>query len=305
LLKRHSLRYLYGRTVRIQFLIADNRKYLAVRQLALVLLQNHLGNVQQGNIHVRVRLLTLGDYPKFPVKGFADILLPQVGDIAVSQTAETGKDEQVPDVFQTLGSHFLFEDDFYLVLCQIPPVHFHQPDFIIGERVFVQYAIVSGYDDDALEELHELGGRVVAAFTGSTQVQLKIGNEHRGYLLYGNIRKVVLALYELGEVAAGNFILAVGGYRLGYAHKLFHIVIVLLKQGKDCLVALVVSQELVLHFLGGNVIVTPLHFVVNGVQRCPYVVQQGVYPPGILAFGFACRHVPVLRLDALFSAELA
>ena len=167
--------------------------------------------------------------------------MPQVGDIAVSQTAETGKDEQVPDVFQTLGSHFLFEDDFYLVLCQIPPVHFFQPDFIIGERVCYQYAVVAGNDDDALEELHELGGGVVATLAGCTQIQLKIGNEHRGYLLYGNIRKVVLALYELGEVAAGNFILAVGGYRLGYAHKLFHIVIVLLEQGKDCFVALAMT----------------------------------------------------------------
>ena len=55
--------------VRIQFLIADNRKYLAVRQLALVLFQNHLGNVQQGNIHVSVRLLTLGDIiQSFPSK---------------------------------------------------------------------------------------------------------------------------------------------------------------------------------------------------------------------------------------------
>ena len=96
--------------------------------------------------------------------------MPQVGDITVSQTAETGKDEQVPDVFQTLGSHFLFEDDFYLVFRQIAPVHFFQPDFIAGERVFVQYAIVSGYDDDALEKLHELGGGVVTALAGCTQI---------------------------------------------------------------------------------------------------------------------------------------
>ena len=170
-----------------------------------------------------------------------DILLPQVGDIAVSQTAETGKDEQVPDVFQPFGNHFLFKDNFNLVLCQITPVHFFQPDFIAGERVAHQYAVVAGNDDDTLEELHELGSRVITAFAGCTQVQLEIGNEHRGYLLYGNIRKVVLALYELGEVAAGDFILAVGGYRLGYAHKLFHIVIVLLEKGKDCFVALAMT----------------------------------------------------------------
>ena len=127
------------------------RKYLAVRQLALVLLQNHLGNIQQGDIHVRVGLYPLGDYPKVAVKRLLDILLPQVGDIAVSQTAETGKDEQVPDVFQPFGNHFLFKDDFYLVLCQITPVHFFQPDFVAGERVAHQYAVVAGNDDDALE----------------------------------------------------------------------------------------------------------------------------------------------------------
>ena len=174
--------------------------------------------------------MPLGDYPKVAVKGLLDILLPQVGDIAVSQTAETGKDEQVPDVFQPFGNHFLFKDDFYLVLCQITPVHFFQPDFIAGERVAHQYAVVAGNNDDTLEELHELGGGVVAALAGGTQIQLKIGNEHRAYLLYGYVRYVVLALDKFSEVAAGHFILAVGRYRLGYAHKLLHIVIVLLEQ---------------------------------------------------------------------------
>ena len=81
-----------------------------------------------------------------------------------------------------------------------------------------------------LEELHEVGGGVIAALAGGTQIQLKIGNEHRAYLLYGYVRYVVLALDKFSEVAAGHFILAVGRYRLGYAHKLLHIVIVLLEQ---------------------------------------------------------------------------
>ena len=69
--------------------------------------------------------------------------------------------------------------------------------------------------------------------------------------------------------------------------------------------ALAVSQELVFHFLGGHVIVTPLHFVVNGIQGRTYVVQKGVYPPGIPAFGFARSNAPVVGLDALFRTELA
>ena len=174
-------------------------------------------------------------------------------------------------MFQTLGSHFLFKDDFYLVFRQIAPVHFFQPDFIAGERIFVQYAIVSGYDDDALEKLHELGGGVVTALAGCTQIQLEIGNEHRGYFPDGNIRKVIFTLYELRKVTACNLILAVGRYRLGYANKLFHVLIVLLEQGKDGFVVLAVSQKLVFHFLGSNVIITPLHFVVDGVQRCVYI----------------------------------
>lgn len=144
-------------------------------------------------------------------------------------------------MFQPLGNHFLFEDDFNLVLCQIPPVHFLQPDFVTGERVVHQYAIVAGNDDDTLEELHELGGGVVAALAGGTQIQFKIGNEHRAYLLNGYVRYVVLALNELGKVAAGDFILAVSRYCLGYADQLLHIVIVLLEQGKDCFVALAMT----------------------------------------------------------------
>ena len=72
-------------------------------------------------------------------------------------------------------------------------------------------------------------------------MQLRIGNEHRAYLLYGYIRYVVLALDKFSKVAAGDFILAVGRYRLGYADQLLHIVIVLLKQGKDCFVALAMT----------------------------------------------------------------
>ena len=159
-----------------------------------------------------------------------DIFLPQVGNITVSQTAETGKDEQVPDVFQPFGNHFLFKDNFYLVLRQVAPIHFFQPDFVAGERVTHQYAVVAGNDDDTLEELHELGGGVVTALAGGTQIQLKIGNEHWGNFLNGYVRYVVLALDKFSEVAAGHFILAVGRYRLGYAHKLLHIVIVLLEQ---------------------------------------------------------------------------
>jgi hypothetical protein len=64
---------------------------------------------------------------------------------------------------------------------------------------------------------------------------------------------------------------AVGRYRLGYANKLFHVLIVLLEQGKDGFVVLAVSQKLVFNFLGSNVIITPLHFVVDGVQRCVYI----------------------------------
>ena len=208
-------------------------------------------------------------------------------------------------MFQPFGNHFLFEDDFYLVLRQIPPVHFLQPDFIADERVFVQYAVITGNDNYALEKLHELGGRVITALAGCTQIQLEISNEHRGYFPNGNIRKVIFALYELRKMAACNLVFAVGRYRLGYSHKLFHVLVVLLEQGKDGFVVLAVSQELVFHFFGGNVIITPLHFVVDGVQRCTYVVKQGVYLSGIPAFRFSGYHIPVFRLDALLCTELA
>ena len=176
--------------------------------------------------------------------------------------------------------------------CQVTPIHFLQPDFITGERVVYQYAVVTGYDD-TLEKLHELGGGVVTAFASRTQVQLEIGNEHRGNLLNGYVRYVVLALNELGKVVAGDFVLAVSRYRLRYAHKLLHIVIVLLEQDKDSFVALAMPQELVLNFLGGHVIVTPLHFVVNGVQRCVYIIQHTVYAAGFRSTSGSLTHFTV------------
>ena len=56
----------------------------------------------------------------------------------------------------------------------------------------LQLPLFAGNDDDTLEELHELGGGVVAALAGGTQIQFKIGNEHRAYLLNGYVRYVVL-----------------------------------------------------------------------------------------------------------------
>ena len=58
----------------------------------------------------------------------------------------------------------------YTHLRQVAPIHFFQPDFVAGERVTHQYAVVAGNDDDALEELHERGGGVVTALAGGTQI---------------------------------------------------------------------------------------------------------------------------------------
>ena len=154
----------------------------------------------------------------------------KVGDINISQTSETGKDKQVPDVFQPFGNHLLFKDDFYFVLCQIPPIHFLQTDFIIGEWVAYQDTVITGYQDNAFEELHELGSRVITTFTGGTQIQLEVCYKHRSDFINGNIRYIVFALNKLGKVAAGHFVFTIGGNRLGYADQLFHIVIVLFEK---------------------------------------------------------------------------
>ena len=55
-------------------------------------------------------------------------------------------------------------------ICQIPPIHFFQTYFIVGERVAYQDAVITGYQDNALEELHELGSRIITTFTGGTQI---------------------------------------------------------------------------------------------------------------------------------------
>lgn len=66
------IRYFFQ--IRIKFLIADNRKYLTVRQFAFVLFQYHFRNIQQRNIYVYIRFLTFGNYPQITVKGLANII---------------------------------------------------------------------------------------------------------------------------------------------------------------------------------------------------------------------------------------
>ena len=114
--------------------------------------------------------------------------------------------------------------------------------------------------------MHELGGRVVAALAGCTQIQLKIGNEHRGYFFYGYIRKMVLALDELGKMPFSHFVFLISGFCFGNTYQLLHIVIVFLKQGKDGFMVVAVSQKLVLHLFSSNIVITPLHFMINGIQ---------------------------------------
>jgi len=81
-------------------------------------------------------------------------------------------------------------------------------------------------------------------------------------------------LDELGKVAAGHFIFAVGGNSLGYADQLLNIVIMLFKKGKDGFVFLAVSQKFILHLFGGYIVVTPLLLVVDIIQGCFYIIQQ-------------------------------
>ena len=39
-----------------------------------------------------------------------------------------------------------------------------------------------------------------------------------------------------------------------------------LKQGKDGFMVVAVSQKLVLHLFSSNIVITPLHFMINGIQ---------------------------------------
>ena len=91
----------------------------------------------------------------------------------------------------------------------------YKRQFYNCEWITYQDAIITGNQDDTLEKLHELGGRIVTTFTGSTQIQLKVCNKHRSDFIDGNIRYIVFALDKLGKMAAGHFIFTVGGNRLG------------------------------------------------------------------------------------------
>ena len=68
---------------------------------------------------------------------------------------------------------------------------------------------------------------------------------------------------------------------------------------------LCMPQELVLDLLCGYIVISPLHFMINGIQGRTYVVQQGIYLSRILAFCFTRCHAPIIRKDALLRTELA
>ncbi len=62
-----------------------------------------------------------------------------------------------------------------------------------------QFGILAGYKDDAFEKLHKLCGGVCSTFADCTQIQLEVGNEHRGNLLNGYILQIVSALDKVAR----------------------------------------------------------------------------------------------------------
>ena len=108
-------------------------------------------------------------------------------------------------------------------------------------------------------------------------------------------------------MTAGHFIFTISGNRFRYADQLLNIVIVLLEKVKDGVVVLTMTQKFILHLFGGNIIVTPLQFVINGVQGCVYIIQQSVDTGSFrrTSGGFTCLTVPNFGLNIKFGIETA
>ena len=81
-----------------------------------------------------------------------------------------------------------------------------------------------------------------------------------------------------------------------------------LEKVKDGVVVLTMNPKIsFLHLFGGNIIVTPLQFVINGVQGCVYIIQQSVDTGSFrrTSGGFTCLTVPNFGLNIKFGIETA
>lgn len=84
----------------IHLLIGEHREHMAVLALPFVLLDEHQRDVQQGDIHIGLGFLAVGDDPLLAVLLLHNLLVGELLHVDIGKACVAAEDEHVPDGLQ-------------------------------------------------------------------------------------------------------------------------------------------------------------------------------------------------------------
>ena len=286
--------------------VARYRKYMIVLGQPLVLLYDALGNVQQADVGLGVRLAPAGDDPEVAVEEGLEPVGRQRLHVRVCQSGEHREDEEVAYQFAGPAFHRGLHQRLYLTLRQVAPVNALGGVDVPGEGVEGKRTAVAGDGDDVLEPDHVTPYGIGAAFLLRTQEILEVVDERQVEFLQGDVVTSVHFRDELAQVLVYGTVAVVCSLHAAVSHFLDELLIVLLEELQQRL-AFYAQPEAGVPQPGGGDIAVGLHqFLVTAVHVHTYPVNRRIdfLRLGALARGTCRFHVPKFRGHVQLAAEL-
>lgn len=149
--------------------------------------------------------------------------------------------------------------------------------------------------------------RIVTALLFGAQEDVKVGNESRSEFFQSNVADTVPGLDELLQMLIDRAILVVGRWASQASIDLFEkVLIVLDKDFQQGFVPHLQTQEGVLHFLCGDIVIPLGNLLVFGIDADTYLVQEtvGFQRHGTFSQSTVAFDVPQIGMDVAFATEL-
>ena len=287
-------------------MVGHHREHPVLFRLALILLDDPQGNVQQADIRIDIGFVSLGDDPHIPV-AHLEIVCRQLFRVDVSQAGKTTEDKHIPHEIQSLRNQLLIHYCCQLLVGKVTPVDALHLDLIGGEGVGAHPAIVEAYVEHRAEVLHEVDRRVVGRRMLSAVPKIETFDEVVVDFGKEDIVDLALPFHVLGQPIAGQHVALVGALGNGPGIPKLAVLHDKLVANVQQLLAMVVeAQDRLFDLADSNRVAQQDDLVVASFYERPVVVQHSVdlllLPQA--AYSPALDTIPAVGQDVEFGGEV-
>ena len=145
----------------VHLLVGEHREHVSVLAPAIVLLDEHQGNIQQRHVHIRLCFLAVGDNPLLAVLLLHDLLVGELLHVDVGEACVAAEDEHVPDGLKALGGKLLIIYSFELFFGEVAAIHRVEVQLELGKGIACNPSVVPAHLEDGCQLLHHLHCGVV------------------------------------------------------------------------------------------------------------------------------------------------